>query len=112
MALIQGMVTATRPEDVTARTQLGIPAVAASQVTLVTDDRTCAKALTAYNGALPSTYTGPRATSVYVIKVGTATFAVVAPSTLPSAEPQEVISSSDPVMIFDSKWVYKSGFVG
>lgn len=110
--LIQSIATATRSEDVVERTQLGIPAVAATQVTFVSDERTCGKALTAYNAALPATYTGPRATAVYVIKAGTTTFAVIAPHTYPALGPSEILSTSTSVMIFDSKWVKKSAFAG
>ena len=71
--MIDGIVelsTATDPDEAARRSQFGLPAVAASAVTLVLDNNVCAKALAAYVAAdeVPG---GPQPTSVYVVRVGT-----------------------------------------
>jgi hypothetical protein len=65
------LATATLPADsesVGVRTTYQIPAVASTQVVLVTTARTCQSALSAFKAAVP--YMSPIPTSVYVIAVG------------------------------------------
>lgn len=61
--------TATDPDEAARRGQYGLPAVAASAVTLVSDNNVCAKALAAYVAA-DEAPGGPQPVSVYVVRVG------------------------------------------
>ncbi len=76
---LKALATATDSESVAMRTTLGIPAVAASQVTAVTTNSTCTSAGQAVSRVLA--VTPPNGRSVAVIKVGSV-YAVRDPTVL------------------------------
>ncbi len=99
-ALVQSEVItiATGTDSLTkaARDSSGIPATTSSRISLVSDFKTCDKAVQAINTLLSTPGLVRR---VYVIKVD-ASFAVVDPE-LANA------SGTDAVFIFDRRWVHK-----
>ena len=97
------LATATLPADsesVGLRATYQIPAVSAAQVTLVTTEKTCKSALTAFKSAVPGQ--SPAPTSVYVVAVGPV-FVVWNPA--PSAN-----SEWSPSVVFDSRFRVLSKF--
>jgi hypothetical protein len=88
-------------ESVTVRTSYKIPAVAASQVALVTTARICRSALSAFRTAVPLLLAAP--SSVYVIAVGNV-YVVWADGSPLSEWTQHVV--------FDSKFQILAEFAG
>jgi hypothetical protein len=101
---MRSLATATVPADsesVGIRTTYKIPAVAATQVSLVTTARTCNSALAAFNTAAPQLT--PKPTSVYVIAVGSV-YVVWASRAASSEWTQHIV--------FNSKFQVLSEFAG
>src|SRR5450759_4447595 len=101
---MRSLATATVPADsesVGLRTTYKIPAVAATQVSLVTTARTCQSALAAFKTAVPQL--APTPTTVYVVAVGSVY--VVWASSAPSSEWTQHI-------VFNSKFQILSEFAG
>jgi hypothetical protein len=81
------------------RADLALPSGPASSVALVTNTRTCSKAVSAVNAR-----TGlPAVTSAYVMAVGNSRFVVWTDQADPASEWL-------PAYVFDAKFVYLSGF--
>ena len=80
------------------RRRLGIPLLTAGDVVLVTDDRTCRRAIAALNATQGVSVTGRR---TYVARVGRTRYAVYDP-----ADPAE-----DPGDTWQMIWFYDSKFV-
>jgi hypothetical protein len=81
------------------RTDLGLPSGPASSVALVTNTRTCSKALPALNAKIGA----PFMTSAYVMAVGNSRFVVWTDRPDPASEWL-------PAYVFDAKFVFVSGF--
>jgi hypothetical protein len=77
-----------------------VPVVSVSQISLVTDERTCGKAIQAYS-AMPSGYTPA---SLTVVKLGNKGFATI--------DPLNKAGQFAVVFIFDTKWVDIGGWTG
>jgi hypothetical protein len=73
---LRSVVVGTDPASVAQRTQMGLPQVSVSQISLVTDKTVCSKVLNVYKtrGIVTSATTGatkPSSGKLYVFKVGT-----------------------------------------
>jgi hypothetical protein len=73
---LRTVVVGTDPASIAQRTQMGLPQLSASQVSLVTDKTVCSKVLTTYKtrAIVKSASTGaviPSSGKLYVFKVGT-----------------------------------------
>jgi hypothetical protein len=98
---LQDMMTTTDPDVISARDNaFRVPVVSVSQITLVTDARTCDKAATAYGPPPGSTVTP----AVYVVKLGSKGYAVL--------DPNQRAGQFQMVKIFDTKWVLLGGWTG
>ena len=75
-----------------------LPVVSSSQISLVTDERICAKAVQAYIG-LPTPYTPP---SLYVIKLGTKGYV--------THDPDRKVGEFSVVFVFNTKFVRTGGW--
>jgi hypothetical protein len=93
--------TSTDAEAVESRSSLSIPAVAASQVALVSDSKTCQKVVNAFATAAGVPATGR---SLYIVKIGTR-YVAKDPTLL-------VLDGWWKSMVFDSKFVRLSTFSG
>jgi hypothetical protein len=74
VAWLTAVVTGTDSAAVEQRTQMKLPKVAASQITYVTDENVCSKALSPYNANSTMSGNGvsvPPSGQLYVVKVGT-----------------------------------------
>jgi hypothetical protein len=100
VAHLQQLVTSTDPTDKAVRDSLRITATRASDISYVTDERTCGKALPAYNTAM-STPSAVR--QLYVYKIGR-DFAVEDPTVGQDSHYRGL-------HIFDSKWLYKRTYL-
>lgn len=89
-------------ESVGVRMTYKIPAVSPTQVTLVTTERTCKSALTAFKSAVPAPYPAP--TRIYVVAVGSV-YVVWNPVVYAGSE-------WSPNVVFDSKFKVLSKFGG
>lgn len=95
-------VTTQDPATIAARDNYyHVPVVASSQISLVTDERICAKVVQAYASLPHGAYTPSR---VYVIKMGSK-YTV-------ASDPDAKAGEFSIVHIFDSKYVAIGGWVG
>lgn len=96
---LKNLVTSSDSFTVRVRNGLGLPTMPASKVSYSTDSRTCNSAVTALN-----TYfaTPGRSRAVHVYKIGSY-FGVEDPT-------EQNPGSYRGVVIYDSKWVYKSAW--
>lgn len=98
---IKALETTTDSEQVNARNNIyHLPVVSTTQIALVTDARTCAKASAAYGPPTGST-TSPL---VYVIQLGKSGYAVL--------DPTQLAGEYRTVMIFDRQWKKLGGWTG
>lgn len=77
-----------------------LPAVASNQVSLVTDERVCAKVVQAYS-TVPNPYTPTR---VYVVKIGSKGYVTY--------DPDRKAGEFSVFFVFNTKYVRTGGWVG
>ena len=93
--------TSTDSETVADRTTIyHVPALTASQITLVTDEKVCGKVIIAV-AALPAK---PTPANLYVVKLGSKGYA--------AWDPAELAGEYRIVFIFDTKYVKVGGWTG
>lgn len=97
---LQEWETTTDPQRIASRDNIfHIPVVASNQITLVTDEKVCAKMVTAYTSKMAYT-----PTSLYVIKIGTKGYA--------GYDPDRLHGEFTSLTIFNTKFVYIGGWTG
>lgn len=101
-AVLTKFLTATDATNVGLRQKLDLPQVTASGISLITDTRTCDKAVPALNAAQAQSATR----RLYVFKLGNSRFGVVEQAGAPT--PDVYGGGSTSVWYFDSKWAYVS----
>ena len=95
-------VTSQDPKVINARDNYyHIPVVATSQISLVTDERLCQKAIQAYASFASGAYTP---TQVYLIKLGTKNYV--------AHDPSVKAGEFSIVHVFDAKFILIGGWVG
>ena len=95
-------VTSQDPKVIAARDNYyHVPVVSTSQITLVTDERLCLKAIQAYAAFPSGAYTPTR---VYLIKMGTKNYVAF--------DPDVKAGEFSIVHVFDSKFLVVGGWVG
>ena len=99
VAEFQALITSVKPKDVSYRQLLGLSATKASDVSYVTDERTCNKAVAALDALWG---TPPSERQVYVYRIGT-DFAV--------EDPQVRGGEYKQITIFDRRWSRKSNML-
>jgi hypothetical protein len=90
VALVKWVVTSNDSVVVVVRQRAHLPAVADTAVSAVTDSTTCARALTAFNGAMDG---GPYS-QIYLIRAGIAFVASYPPDTTLEFNPHLMMDSS------------------
>ncbi|HUF65997.1 MAG TPA: hypothetical protein VMM17_08470 [Gemmatimonadaceae bacterium] len=94
-------ISATDPRDIRLRDSVyRIPVVPPNQITVVTDERICAKLVDAYSRGA----SGWVPVNLYVIKLGDNHYAVM--------DPEHKAGGFSMVMIYDSKYVRVGGWTG
>ena len=98
---IKRYLAATDPKMIHNRDNvMHLPVVSSSQVSLVTDEKVCAKAVQAY-GTVPNAYTP---TKLFVVKMGNKGYVTY--------DPDRKAGEFSVVFVFDTKYVRTGGWVG
>lgn len=90
--------TGTDANSVRIRQRIGIPQLASTDIALVTDERTCQKAVSTLSTQQGNTTAGRR---VYVLRVGRTRYAVFDPGGY-----SDNVAQWKPMWLYDSKWVF------
>lgn len=103
---VVALTAATDPDEAARRDQYGLLVAPGSAVQLVSDERVCTKALSAYNAALPTVAGAVPIAAVYVVRVGSSQslrYVVMAPASKGTSEFQ--VNA-----VLDSKYVLLGKF--